>query len=59
PQGGIEGISKTLGDYPQALRSPYLHPSEAAPSPLGGGTFIPRRRHLHPFYLISSVVKPL
>ncbi len=47
PQGGIEGISKTLGDYPQAPRRRHLHPTEAAPSPFGGGTFIPWRRHLH------------
>ena len=38
-QGGTKGIPKTLGDNPNAPRSPYLRPSEAAPSALEARTF--------------------
>jgi len=42
PHEGKGDITKGLGNNPQAPRSPYLHPLEAAPSTLGGGTFDPR-----------------
>jgi len=38
PLGGKGTIPKGLRDNPQAPRSPYLRPTEAAPSTLGGGT---------------------
>jgi len=42
PHEGKGDIPKGLGNNPQTPRSPYLHPLEAAPSTLGGGTFDPR-----------------
>ena len=39
PLGGIGTIPKTLRDNPQTPRSPYLRPTEAAPSPHGAQGF--------------------
>ena len=46
PQGGIEGISKTLGNHLQDPWRWYLHPMEPAPSTHGAAIFDPRKRHL-------------